>query len=230
MPPLEPPDFDDDHHKRYDRGLRKLQAVAPQHLPHTIIMDIMRERAASRSLVSICPPSSRLAPGAPNAAPVEGSYVRRTYHTGDYTVDDYWWLWAVDTMWYDYRHACFVAEYMDQPPAYLSREFGCWAVLAWSFNSGRSGGDVEYARWLAWFHCASWKDLVASLESSADVAETARLLRWPPTLKGWYPPSWMAAPPDPPCSPQADKARRPGVLGRIAGAMLPSMRQANTSG
>lgn len=119
---------------------------------------------------------------------------RLDYRTGEYVAVDGVYYWAVDEVRYDYRHECFVARYMDKPPAYLSRQFGAWAIRTWTVQAGRGQRDLQYAEWLAWFECAHWDDMIASLESSGDGAPPSRILRGPPPIIGFYPDSWGPGP------------------------------------
>ena len=119
---------------------------------------------------------------------------RLDYRTGDYMMVDGAYYWAIDEVRYDYRHECFVAKYMDKPPAYLSKRFGAWAVGMWTVAACMERRDRAYAEWLARFQCAQWDDMIASLESSGDGVPPERILRWPRPIIGRYPSSWVAGP------------------------------------
>lgn len=187
----------DEFRARYEAG-RRGAGHRPQNLPHTIITDMLRETAQSRAVVSVCPVRRRLGRNAvpvdepmpdpngrrvrtmliePNAAPATalrggGPLV---YRTGDcmYVQEVGQWHWAIDEMLYDHRYECFVARYMDGPPAYLSPDLAVWAIMTWTRLGGLEADDRSYAEWLAWFYCKSWKDAVAELESHGVVSAGA---------------------------------------------------------
>lgn len=168
---IRPPPDDDKQRARYGRAARMRAELTPHHLPHTIIMDMLRERASREEVVSRCPMWHRIGlrygDFTDDGSPID-------FRTGDCAGGYLMWYWAIDEVRYDHYHECFVARYKDRPPAYMSPELAVWAIISWSEWGGRGYlSDVHYAEWLAWHRCRPWQDVVARLESHGEVAAGA---------------------------------------------------------
>ena len=168
-----PPPLDDAKLRaRYGRAASIRAKLTPHHLPHTIITDMLRERASREEVVSVCPMVHRFTHPAKSFTNCDGKPL--AFRTGDCMYCYLLWYWAIDEVRYDHYHECFVARCAGKPPAYLSPELAVWAIITWT-EWGGSGylSDVHYAEWLAWHRCKPWKDVVARLESHGEVAAGA---------------------------------------------------------
>lgn len=169
---IRPPHDDDQQRARYDRAAHIRAKLTAHHLPHTIIADMLRERASREEVVSPCPTMHRI--GRRNGGFTDDDGNPIAFRTGDCVDGFLMWYWAIDEVRYDHYHECFMARYKDMPPAYMSPELAVWAIITWMEWGGiRWRSDVHYAEWLAWHRCKPWQDVVAQLESHGEVAPGA---------------------------------------------------------